>query len=180
MWFRREVLDTHPWKAYSLAEDFEYALHLIRNGIRIRTLPGSVVTGAPARSGKGLQEQRVRWEAGRLALVIQAAPEIFLELLKKPSLRMFDIFCEIVTPPLAFAVAIYALALVFEPTRWILGFPGIFLVALHVVLSIPVAKLPLRTFFDLGLVPFYIAWKLALLPMIWARRRSKTWVRAQR
>jgi cellulose synthase/poly-beta-1,6-N-acetylglucosamine synthase-like glycosyltransferase len=180
MWFQRSVMETHPWRAYSLAEDFEYAIHLIREGVRIQTLQNSVVTGAPARSGKGLQEQRVRWEAGRLALVTQTVPQVFLSFLKKPSLRLFDLLCELCTPPLAFVVAIYTAALAWEPTRCTLGIPGFLLLGFHVVSSIPVAKLPLQTFFDLALVPFYVGWKVALIPLIWARRRSKTWVRAAR
>jgi 1,2-diacylglycerol 3-beta-glucosyltransferase len=180
MWFRREILDKYPWRAYSLAEDFEYAIHLIRSGVRIRILPGSVVTGAPARSGKGLQEQRVRWEAGRLALVTQTLPGLARDFVTKPSLRKLDLFCEIVTPPLALTVTIYLLALVWEPTRYLLGLGGLTLLTFHVGVTIPLAKLPLRTFWDLMSVPFYVCWKVALLPLVWARRRSKTWVRAER
>jgi cellulose synthase/poly-beta-1,6-N-acetylglucosamine synthase-like glycosyltransferase len=180
MWFRREILDKYPWRAYSLAEDFEYAIHLIRSGVRITILPGSVVTGAPARSGKGLQEQRVRWEAGRLALVTQTLPAIVRDFVRSPSLRQLDLFCEIVTPPLALVVTIYALALIWEPTRYMLGLGGLALLTFHVAVTIPVAKLPFRTFLDLLSVPFYVCWKIALLPLVWARRRSKTWVRAER
>ncbi len=180
MWFRRSILDKYPWRAYSLAEDFEYAIHLIRSGIRIRILPGSIVTGAPARSGKGLQEQRVRWEAGRLALVTQTLPSLAAEFLKKPSLKTLDLFCEIITPPLALVVALYTLALLWEPTRYVLGLVGFVLLSFHVAATVPLAKLPLRTFVDLCSVPFYVLWKVALLPLVWARRRSKTWVRAER
>jgi hypothetical protein len=115
-----------------------------------------------------------------LALVTQTLPAVAREFLRNPSLRLADLFCEVATPPLAFVVAIYGLALLWEPVRYSVGLVGIALIGLHVVLTIPVAKLPFRTFFDLALVPAYVAWKLALLPLIWARRKSKTWVRAQR
>ena len=39
MVFHREILERFPWKAYSVAEDVQYALQLIRNGVRITFLP---------------------------------------------------------------------------------------------------------------------------------------------
>lgn len=178
MWFRRDVLVKLPWRAYSLAEDFEYSLELAKAGIPVRCLKGSQVTGLPARSDNGIKEQRVRWEAGRLSLVMQEWPAAFRRAVFKPSLLNLECLLELSTPPLAFLVAFYLalLATPFGPAA-LSALGG---VALHVLVSPLIAKLPLSTYFALLGAPFYIGWKLLLMPKIWLRRKSKLWVRAQR
>ena len=64
MVFHREILERFPWKAHSVTEDVQYALQLIRDGVRIRFLPDVrgllpfPVTPEP------LAIQRRRWAAG--------------------------------------------------------------------------------------------------------------------
>lgn len=182
MWFKTEVLTRHPWRAYSLAEDFEFSIYLISKGIRVETLLGSKVTGLPARSNSGLEAQRVRWESGRLALVMQEFFPALKRFLRKPSHVNFDILSELATPPLALLVVFYAIFFLFSVhlISFLIAVIGLSLLATHVILAIPIGGLPARSYFYLLLSPLYIAWKMALLPKIWFSRKSKTWVRAQR
>jgi 1,2-diacylglycerol 3-beta-glucosyltransferase len=59
-----EVLAAHPWSAYSLAEDSEYTLTLLRAGVAVRWAGEVTVrSDAPTRLAQ-LRVQRRRWAAG--------------------------------------------------------------------------------------------------------------------
>lgn len=180
MWFRRSVLDTHPWRAYSLAEDFEHSIHLIQAGVRIQILPNATITGAAAVSREGAREQRLRWEAGRLGIAATQLPRLAAALISRPSLTAIDLFMEVFTPPLAILVCIYASLIIIPDTRIWIGIPALILLAIHVLTTVLVARLPLRSYLDLAWVPLYIAWKITLLPATWIQRHSRIWIRADR
>lgn len=184
MFFRREVLEETPWCAYSLAEDLEYTMLLIKKGKRVHVMSGSQVSGKLSATKKGETDQRLRWEGGRLAVIKSESPRLARELLQKPSLQGLDILLELLIPPLGLLVALQAAALV--ATALLPGYSYAILIAgwlmlgTYIVLSVFLAGLPLKTFLALGYVPIYVLWKLALLPKTWAASRSKRWVRTAR
>jgi len=61
MVFRREILEQHPWQAYSIVEDVEYTLGLIRGGVKVRFLDGVNVSSEFPVEKDQLQVQRIRW-----------------------------------------------------------------------------------------------------------------------
>ena len=63
---------------------------------------------------------------------------------------------------------------------WLVVAGGFLLLGLVVAASVPIAGLPLRLLVALGYVPFYVAWKVLLLPRTLAASRSKRWVRTAR
>jgi 1,2-diacylglycerol 3-beta-glucosyltransferase len=184
MFFRREVLEETPWCAYSLAEDLEYTMLLIKKGKRVHVMSGSQVSGKLSATKKGETDQRLRWEGGRLAVIKSESPRLARELLKKPSLQTLDILLELLIPPLGLLVALQAAALV--ATALLPGYGYTILIAgwlmlgTYIVLSVFLSGLPLKTFLALAYVPIYVLWKIALLPKTWAASRSKRWVRTAR
>jgi cellulose synthase/poly-beta-1,6-N-acetylglucosamine synthase-like glycosyltransferase len=184
MFFRREVLQDTPWCAYSLAEDLEYTMLLLGKGKRVRVMDGSTVSGKLSATKKGETDQRLRWEGGRLDLVRKEVPVLLRRLFKQPSLQTLDMLIELLIPPLGLLVGLQALALIV--TALLPGDAYLVLIAAwallggYVVLSVPLAGLPLKTFFALAYVPIYVIWKIALLPKTWIASRSKRWVRTAR
>ncbi len=64
MVFHREVLLSYPWKTHSIAEDVEYSLNLLSNGIRV-TFVGDVKVKSKYPVYKNqLNTQRMRWASG--------------------------------------------------------------------------------------------------------------------
>ena len=61
MVFRREILEQHPWQAYSIVEDVEYTLGLIRSRVKVRFLDGVNVSSEFPVEKDQLQVQRIRW-----------------------------------------------------------------------------------------------------------------------
>jgi len=62
----REVLRRFPWQAHSIVEDVEYAVTLLRGGVRIRFVPEVAVHSAFPVDAKQLRVQRTRWASGVL------------------------------------------------------------------------------------------------------------------
>jgi cellulose synthase/poly-beta-1,6-N-acetylglucosamine synthase-like glycosyltransferase len=62
----RDVLRRFPWQAHSIVEDVEYAVTLLRGGIRIRFVPDVAVHSAFPVDREQLRVQRTRWASGNL------------------------------------------------------------------------------------------------------------------
>jgi cellulose synthase/poly-beta-1,6-N-acetylglucosamine synthase-like glycosyltransferase len=62
----REILETLPWRAHSIAEDMEYGISLIKNEIQIRFVPEVKVASEFPVEKDQLDTQRTRWADGNL------------------------------------------------------------------------------------------------------------------
>lgn len=184
MFFRREVLEEIPWCAYSLAEDLEYTMLLLAKGKRVHVMDGSSVSGKMSATEKGETDQRLRWEGGRLDVVRKETPVLLRRLVTQPSLQTLDILIELLIPPLGLLVGLQAAALIvtflLPGQSYVILLGAWALLTSYVVISVPVAGLPLKTFLALAYVPIYVAWKIALIPRTWIASRSKRWVRTAR
>jgi cellulose synthase/poly-beta-1,6-N-acetylglucosamine synthase-like glycosyltransferase len=68
MVFHRDVLERCPWKAHSAAEDMEYTLELIRNGIHVQFVPDVVISSDSPVRLEQVKIQRARWANGNLRI----------------------------------------------------------------------------------------------------------------
>lgn len=66
MLLHRDLLVKFPWNAYSVVEDIDYSLNLIKNGISTRFLKNIRVKSKFAATGKQLTIQRTRWAEGNI------------------------------------------------------------------------------------------------------------------
>jgi cellulose synthase/poly-beta-1,6-N-acetylglucosamine synthase-like glycosyltransferase len=183
MWIESSILHSHPWTAYSLAEDLEFGLHLRKAGLSIDFFPESIVTGLPGESDQASSNQRARWEGGRLALVLRELPIALKNVLARPSLNRLDLVMELATPPLTYYGVILGLA-------WLLAYAiggpviiptvGILCITFHFLVAMPLGGHSIGTLIDLAGIPFYLLWKIILLPRIWHDRNSKIWIRTDR
>lgn len=63
MAFTRALLERHPWRAFGLTEDAEYAAELAAAGVRVRFLPDVEMHGEVPADAETLAKQRTRWRA---------------------------------------------------------------------------------------------------------------------
>jgi cellulose synthase/poly-beta-1,6-N-acetylglucosamine synthase-like glycosyltransferase len=68
MCFSRGVLLKNPWDAFSIVEDVEYGLKLIRQGIRIHFEQKAEVLARQPETLRQANIQRVRWASGNMAV----------------------------------------------------------------------------------------------------------------
>jgi cellulose synthase/poly-beta-1,6-N-acetylglucosamine synthase-like glycosyltransferase len=66
MVMQRDILRRFPWQAFSIVEDVEYAVTLLRGGVRVRFVPDAAVHSAFPVDAKQLRVQRARWSSGTL------------------------------------------------------------------------------------------------------------------
>jgi cellulose synthase/poly-beta-1,6-N-acetylglucosamine synthase-like glycosyltransferase len=84
------LLREHPWNAFSMTEDTEYAVRLASQGEFARHVPEAVVmTQAPEERGE-MAAQRTRWGAGHLRVALRYAPCLLLKGLRALDGRLVD------------------------------------------------------------------------------------------
>ena len=90
MCFSRELLIENPWDAYSIAEDVEYGLKLIRRGIRIPFEEEAQVLARQPETIKQAGNQRIRWASGNMGASKAHAVKLMLAGLTKGDPALFD------------------------------------------------------------------------------------------
>jgi cellulose synthase/poly-beta-1,6-N-acetylglucosamine synthase-like glycosyltransferase len=178
---RRELLDQVPYGAYSVVEDLEYHVTLVLADKRVHFLETALVSATLPASRKGETVQRSRWEGGRL----HAARAWFWPLFKQVSrgrLRLLEPLFDLISLPMAYAVFALLLALCL-PVGWIRMYAALSLLVIfgHVLAAAANGPDFLKTLGLLAMAPFYIFWKLRLIPAVLSGSNSQAaWVRTQR
>lgn len=178
---RRQTLRLVPYLASSVVEDLEYHLSLVQAGFRVKFVNETAVLGEIPVRGEGVNTQRSRWEGGRLRMMYLTAPKLLRGVLSGP-LTFLEPLLDLLLLPLAFHVALLAVALITPlfVVRYI-GIAGICIVALHLAAAIVVGGGSWRDVGTLASAPFYVLWKLMLIPSLLRSARSNhSWVRTRR
>ncbi len=90
MMFSREVLTRFPWKAYSITEDIEYGIELLRSGVRVDFVLDSAVYSDFPEYAAQLIIQRTRWAKGNLSFGKRKAWELIVSGIHSKSLTLID------------------------------------------------------------------------------------------
>jgi len=178
---RREVLEAHPYVARSIVEDLEYHLALVRGGVRVCFLEHARVEGDMPQGTKAAAGQRTRWEGGRFRMIREHAPGLALEVLRG-RLRLLEPLLELLLLPLAFHASLLAVTLAVPATfARAYAAAGLGVLALHVAVALVAARARPADVAALAAAPFYLLWKLRLLPRLLAGASRRTsWVRTER
>ncbi|HEV2028850.1 MAG TPA: WecB/TagA/CpsF family glycosyltransferase [Candidatus Dormibacteraeota bacterium] len=170
MLFSRELLEAHPWDAFTGVEDLEYTIRLRLAGIRPRFALRAKVSGPMPVSRAGAVRQRLRWEGGRFNVVKTRLWPLVRAAAVRRDANLLDAALDLATPPLGL------LCLAILGGDAIAGtFVAAHLVPLWVLVPWIVALLSIPTFVLVGLLaagaprstyrallgaPVFLAWKL--------------------
>lgn len=177
----REVLARIPYGAYSVVEDLEYHLTLVRSGIRVAFVETAMVRGEMPLSDHGARTQRARWEGGRLRMTMRWAPTLMADLLRG-RVRVIEPLLDLLVMPLATEVFLL-LAAACLPVAWfrLYALGGFLVLIAHVAVAATCGSGFWGTMRVLTTVPAYVFWKLWLLPETWRTARANSaWVRTER
>lgn len=173
------LLQRLPYSAGSVVEDLEYHLLLAQNAVRVDYLDDATVRGEMPSGGSGARTQRARWEGGRLHMMRVHLPRLAAALLRGEG-HAFEPALDLLLLPLSWHLSLLAVLLLPGASR-IYALIAIAIVGLHVLAALIVGRLSWRHLTALFSVPFYIAWKLLLLPLTLASaKRGSAWVRTAR
>lgn len=175
-----DLLRRLPYGAGSVVEDLEYHLLLQRNGVRVDFVDDATVRGAMPVGGAGARTQRARWEGGRLRMMAEHLPGLLAALLRGRG-RALEPALDLLLLPLSWHLALLAgMLLLPGPGRALAAF-AMAVVALHVAVALVVGRLSRHHVSALLAVPFYMVWKILLIPATLATaRRGSAWVRTAR
>ncbi len=191
MCFTTRILRDHPWRAYSRAEDLEYGLQLLVEGVPVGFAPEATILATMPGEAANAESQRARWEGGRLPLIRTYWRPLLARFLRSGSLVPLDALLELCSPAL---VNMLALSLLLAALNFVLLLTGVghaayffagwtLLVCLglvHLFLGILVAR-------DSGLLrvlvhlPRFIVWKGFLyVKLLFRKKKTTEWVRTTR
>jgi exopolysaccharide biosynthesis WecB/TagA/CpsF family protein len=170
MVFSRDLLESHPWDAFTGVEDLEYTIRLRLAGIRPRFAAAAIVSGPMPATRAGADRQRLRWEGGRFNVVKTRLWPLVCTATARRDPRLLDAALDLATPPLGLlcmaivggAVVTGVLALTGLVPLWAVG-PWVVAAAsvpAFVVIGLLAAGAPRSTFRALVGVPGFLAWKV--------------------
>ncbi|MCC6345978.1 MAG: glycosyltransferase [Nitrospirales bacterium] len=191
MCFARETLRKQPWSAFSVVEDVEYGIKLIRRGIPVHfALETEVRARQPETFGQA-RNQRVRWASGNAKISRSYAFTLLKEGVLKRSCALFDAGLSffVLSKPLLLLLSLLlaAGALLYASTgaprgRFYAGWSLALLGAQAVYLSLGIflEGLDRRRLSYLLSAPFLLLWFFFIALLGLAGYRGNLWLRTKR
>lgn len=183
MCFNSAVLRSHPWHASSVAEDTEYSLVLLRQGVKIHFVPETEVLSSLPATVEQASEQRIRWASGNSRLARLEGFSLIAEGLKQKRLDLTEMgMCLFIrSKPLLLLFAVILIAFgIFSGmfVTWALFLCA--LLAFYILLGMVVMG---PSFFRLKLAliaPFSLFWLIMISLLGIIGFRSNVWTRTRR
>jgi hypothetical protein len=185
MAFRTALLRAHPWSSFSITEDAEYHLELVRAGIRVAYRDEASVSSPMPTTFAGARDQQLRWESGNASLARQTSRELIVSGARRGDVHLVHAGFEQLALPqtalLTLNAATTGLAVALRSRRLTrLGLALSAGQALYVLGGLRVAGAPPTVYGALRAAPALLASKLPLLARIGGGRGTTEWVRTDR
>jgi cellulose synthase/poly-beta-1,6-N-acetylglucosamine synthase-like glycosyltransferase len=185
MCFAAPILKRFAWQWFTLAEDVEFHLVLVEQGISVEFAPETWVKADMPVTFRQAASQNARWERGRLQLIRQHVPRLLWLGVQARSWVLIDAAAEQLIPPLSVPFALSAVAGV---GAYLLGNLGLTVIAaaclggyvLYLLAALALVRAPLRIYLTLGVAPAYVLWKVGLYARSLLSPRDTAWVRTAR
>ncbi len=182
-----QLLQSVPYKAFSLTEDVEYGIDLGLAGYRVAYVDEADCNGEMASGERNASTQRQRWERGRFELMRCKTGPLLRAALQRRSALCLDLALDLLVLPLSYvALNIVVLIVVsavvgvcfrgLEFGLW-LGVACATSLVCYVLRGWQLSGIGLKGVLDLARAPVFLVWKLGLLLR---RRSSSTWERTER
>jgi 1,2-diacylglycerol 3-beta-glucosyltransferase len=181
------LLDSVPYKSFSLTEDLEYGIELGLAGYRVAYADEAHADAEMVTGEKDSRKQRQRWERGRFELTRMKTLPLLRQAVRKRSAVCLDLAFDLMVLPLSYIVLnVIALLVLAELVAWrapsaylfvwvALGCIGALVV--HILRGWQLSGAGLRGLLDLARAPFFLLWKILLMLR---GGDSKEWVKTKR
>jgi hypothetical protein len=178
---KRSTLESVPYSVESIVEDLEYHLQLVRQRRRIAFADATCIRAEMPAGGSAVTSQRSRWDGGPLGLAARTLPSLVGEVCSG-NLRLIEPLLQMLLLPLGLHVALLvSLAAIPLGSFRLLAIASLAVVTAHVGTAICVGGGGISELIALASAPWYVAWKLTVLPEILkSARRDAKWIRTER
>lgn len=185
MCFAAPVLEQFGWSWFTLAEDVEFHLALVRAGIRVDFAHETTVLADMPVTFEQAESQNRRWEQGRVEMLRAYGPGLVADAVRDRSFLRLDAVIEQLIPPLSvpFALAgalLLAGGLLRRPLPALVGLFGLGGQVAYLLAGLQLVRAPARAYRALAYAPVYVAWKVALYGRALGARGAAPWVRTSR
>lgn len=189
MLFSGDLIERHPWDAFTGAEDLEYSVKLRLTGVRPVFAGNALVRGPVPASRRGAQRQRERWEGGRLHVVRTSLPRVVRQM-ARGQLGLAELAMDLATPPLGLLAVLSAGGGMLAIALWSAGLTpswtvvpwvtAVLAVVGYVGLGLRAAGAPAQVYLDLISTPRFLVEKLLGTAGVLRNHPAETWVRTER
>ncbi len=160
-----------PYDSFSIVEDLEYHIRLVRSGRRVAFIPEVSVWSDMPVTAEEARSQRERWEGGRFRMVMEQAPRLLRDILLRGNPTLIEPLLELLLMPLSYhvgALLLLMLAAWLAGSGWLMayGVLALLLTVAHIVIALIVGRATIDDWKALFGAPFYMLWKVSKLPAI--------------
>ena len=190
MCFSRQVLERFPWTAFSIVEDTEYTIKLIRASVDIPFATQTRVLAQQPETIMQAYSQRVRWASGNMKITKGYALDLIREGITKKQIFLIDAGCSllVMSKPLLIAINMLMIGLatlnvlLFKAGGIVLAWALSLFFGFSVYLAsgVMVAGVDRNRLFYLVSTPVYLGWMLYVSLLGLVGYRSSAWVRTKR
>lgn len=185
MCFHSSVINQLGWDTFSLVEDIEYHLNLVKAGIRVDFAPDVSVEAIMPTTFRQSTGQNKRWEVGRLQMAIKYSPRLLLDGIRQKNVVKMDVAIDQFIPPVATLGSSSIISLLlgvligkrFLRSGGMLGTLGL---GFYLATGLWLVRAPHQIYRALLLAPLYIAWKTWLYLSALLKPRLERWERTPR
>ncbi|WP_353573023.1 glycosyltransferase family 2 protein [Candidatus Albibeggiatoa sp. nov. BB20] len=177
----RKTLQKVPYTASSIVEDLEYHITLVKRHLKVQFIDNTTVRADMPIAQKGAKTQRARWEGGRFRMMREHIPSLY-QAAASGQQRLIEPLLDLLLLPLAIHVLLLLVLILipFLPTQ-LYALIALCIVFGHVFAALWIGKGTAQDFLILLTAPFYILWKLTVLPLtLKTAAKNATWVRTDR
>ncbi|MGH2507586.1 MAG: glycosyltransferase family 2 protein [Ktedonobacteraceae bacterium] len=187
MCLSRELLDRHPWQAFSLSEDYQYYLGLVQHGEKVLYVPDAVVRSEMPVTFAQMRTQDIRWEASQdTSSAWRTAGKLLHAGIRNRDFVRLEAVAELLTPSLSTLLSLCVLTLVGSLLVWSL--PALLFSLLliggvlgYISTAFALLQPPRTVFLALLSAPRFVLWKLwVLLVLRKSKKYTGAWVRTVR
>ena len=185
MCFSRAVIRQSGWASFSLTEDAEQHIALVKAGWRVVYAPAAIVWSAMPTTLKQAESQQMRWERGRLELTRQFVPGLLWGALRARDAARLDAAMEMLVPPLSVLAGLVVCCcigalLLPSPAEIALALFLLIGLSAYILIGLRLARLPRAAYRSLLFAPAYILWKLWVYLAALVSPGQRRWVRTAR
>jgi len=188
MAIKSSVLKAHPMDSHSITEDVDYAVDLLKNGIRIDYSVERTVRSPATASYEQSYDQKLRWAAGTFSLITsKGLPLVALGLTRWrwDLLELAGSFLLLSRPTLVYVTLIILAGSIWINPPYSLLFAGwctgvILHLVLYLILGVFFVENKAATIRALLHTPFYAVWLAAVQIKALLKRGKLGWVRTKR
>ncbi len=183
-----DTLSRHPWDSHSLTEDVDYAVRIIRQGVKVAFAANTRVTSAASITYQQSLSQKKRWASGTFNLITDHFFPLLGQALTggRPDLLELGFSLLLLSrPTLILAnIVLWPLALLTGPEMrpWFVIWPPVLiaLLILYLCLGVFLVEDKKKAFTALLFIPVFGVWLAGVQVLALLQRRRLLWTRTDR